>query len=47
MPSALNVYALAAVHNSFPAEVATMLFWQYLLAIVAIPATVSIILMLL
>lgn len=44
MPSALNVYALAAVNGSYPDEVATMLFWQYLLAMISVPAAVAIIL---
>jgi predicted permease len=37
MPSALNVYAMAAVTRCNADEVATMLFWQYLAAIVTIP----------
>ena len=44
MPSALNVYAMAAVGGCCPNEVATMLFWQYVASVVTIPACVAVIL---
>ena len=44
MPSALNVYAMAAVNGTYHDEVATMLFWQYMVAVVSIPACVTVIL---
>jgi predicted permease len=45
MPSALNVYTLAAVHNNHADEVASILFWQYLASIVTIPVSVAVFLM--
>lgn len=41
MPSALNVFTLAAVHGNQAAAVATLLFWQYLASVVTIPACVA------
>ena len=41
MPSALNVFTLAAVHGNQAAAVATLLFWQYLASIFTIPACVA------
>ena len=46
MPSALTMYTIAAVNQSRPDEVATMLFWQYMLSIVTIPACVAVFLVL-
>lgn len=46
MPSALTMYTLAAVNNSHADEVATMLFWQYMLSIITIPTCVGVFLVL-
>lgn len=42
MPSALNLYTLAAVHNNHADELATMLFWQYLACVLTIPMSVAV-----
>jgi predicted permease len=42
MPSALNVYTLARVKKNHAEEVATMLFWQYIVSILTIPLSLGI-----
>lgn len=42
MPSALNLYTLAALHGNHDKVIATMLFWQYMLCVLTIPACVTV-----
>lgn len=42
MPTAVNVHAVAAMHDNHEKVVAALLFWQYIACIVTIPICVSI-----
>ena len=42
MPSALNVYTIARVKRNEPEVVATMLFWQYIIAVLTIPLSLGV-----
>lgn len=42
MPSALNLYTLAAMHGNNDKVIAAMLFWQYMVCIFTIPACVTV-----
>lgn len=41
MPSALNLYTLAAMHCNHDKVIAAMLFWQYMACVVTIPVCVA------
>lgn len=37
VPTALNVHTLAVLHNNREAEMATLLFWEYISSVITIP----------
>ena len=44
MPSAPSLIVLATVHDNHPDEMAALLFWQSLAAVVTIPTTMTVLL---